>query len=292
MKKRWLIPVSIIVVTVVVIAIGIGVMISKGLGCSVGRYLPTENGTSMLVVDNSPIVMSDRTNRNLFRNLNVGDKILVIHDGIKETYPAGTGAYAVIKLQNGSNEDIPQKVVDELTELGWYPAKVSKEDLHIYTGIGEPLYMGRVAYANWTDDEYVYESALNAEKLANRAENHLPIYKLESMEELEKFKTDYADKFSFNQSYNEIPSLNEVLSGYDETVFDKNMIFVIYVPASSGTYRYNIDGIYYDGTNFCVWVKQTNNPEIVTEDMAGWMLMLGFDKASLEGCVSFDAVMK
>ena len=70
------------------------------------------------------------------------------------------------------------------------------------------------------------------------------------------------------------------------------MLFAVYVPASSGTYRYNIDGIYFDGTNFCVWVTQTNNPEIVTCDMAGWMLLLGFDKVSLEGCESFDAVMK
>lgn len=128
-KKKWLIPVSIIVAIFLIIATGIGIMTSKGLGFSIGRYLPTENGTGMLVVDNSPIVMSNRTNRDLFRKLNVGDKILVIHDGIQETYPGKTGVYAVIKIKDGSNEDIPQKVVDDLTELGWYPAKVSKEGI-------------------------------------------------------------------------------------------------------------------------------------------------------------------
>lgn len=127
-KKKYLFPVVVIVILLLILAGSITLMSNKGLGCSVGRYLPIENGTSMFLLDNSPIVMSNRTNRELFSKLDIGDKILVIHDGIKETYPGGTGVYAVIKLQDGSKEDIPQAVIDALTELGWYPAKVQMEN--------------------------------------------------------------------------------------------------------------------------------------------------------------------
>ncbi len=34
------------------------------------------------------------------------------------------------------------------------------------------------------------------------------------------------------------------------------------------------------------------NPENVTDDMAGWLIILEINKASLEGCTSFDAIMK
>ena len=98
-------------------------MIVNGLGFSQGRYLEANNGSEMIVVDNSPTVMLNRTNRDIFKKLETGDKILVIHGATAESYPARTGAYAVIKLGNGSISDIPKTVIDSLTELGWLGEK-------------------------------------------------------------------------------------------------------------------------------------------------------------------------
>ena len=50
----------------------------------------------------------------------MGDKIFVVHDGIAETYPAQTGVFFCVKLEDGSANDIPQKHIRELTELGWF----------------------------------------------------------------------------------------------------------------------------------------------------------------------------
>ena len=97
-KKKWLIPVVIAVAIVVLAIAGMGIMVAKGYGISIGRYLEAKNGSAMFVCDNSPIVMSNRTDGELSKKLDIGDKILVIHDGINETYPAGTGVYAVIKI--------------------------------------------------------------------------------------------------------------------------------------------------------------------------------------------------
>jgi len=118
-KKKWLIPVGIISAILVLIIICVGVFISKGFGVSEGIYLETKDGSAIMVCKRTPIAMSNRTNLDLFDNLEIGDKILVIHDGIAESYPARTGAYAVFKRNDGVTGAIPPSVIEEMIELGW-----------------------------------------------------------------------------------------------------------------------------------------------------------------------------
>ena len=142
-KRKWVLPVVIVgsVIALLFIAcfILLGIMAKKELGFSTGRYLAGRDGVSMVVTDDapdgitdpeererymSPVVMSNRTERELFKNLETGDKILFVHGGIKESYPAGTGVYAVFKLKKGSREDIPQGLLSELTTMGWLESAV------------------------------------------------------------------------------------------------------------------------------------------------------------------------
>ena len=118
-KKTWKIIVSIIGVVLVLIIVFIGVIAYKGLGISKGIYLEAKNEHSLVILGNSPIRMSARTGIVTFENLETGDEILVFHDGIAESYPGQTGIYANFKLQKGSPENIPQNVIEQLTELGW-----------------------------------------------------------------------------------------------------------------------------------------------------------------------------
>lgn len=118
-NKKWLIPIGIVCLIIIIFIIIINVVISKGIGISVGRYLEAKNNTVMLIKKQSPIQMTNRTEKGLYNNLDVGDKILVIHSGIEESYPARTGVYAVLKIGEGTIDDISEKVVDELTKLGW-----------------------------------------------------------------------------------------------------------------------------------------------------------------------------
>lgn len=86
---------------------------------SVGRYLEARNGIRMFVLDESPIQMINRTDDALFEKLDTGDMILVVHDGIYESYPGMTDVYNVFKLKNGSIDDISQSVISSLVETGW-----------------------------------------------------------------------------------------------------------------------------------------------------------------------------
>lgn len=125
--KKWLkITLGVIGVVVILFVIGISILLNKGYGLSVGRYLEDKNGTAILVRGNTPILLSSQHNGNMFYKLDIGDRILVIHTGIEESYPAKTGTKAIFKIGNGSTDDIPQNVIDELTKLGWLESKEVK----------------------------------------------------------------------------------------------------------------------------------------------------------------------
>ena len=86
-----------------------------------GRPLLAENGTALLVTeDGPPIVLSIQTDGDgPWWGYHSGDRIRVTHDGINETYPAQTGAYAWERLEEGTPEDIPEETLAALEDLGW-----------------------------------------------------------------------------------------------------------------------------------------------------------------------------
>lgn len=133
--KKWLKnTLGLVIIIIILLVIGIYILINEGYGISVGRYLEVKDGTATLIRANSPILLSSQHNGDMFSNLNIGDKILVIHTGIEESYPARTSAKKVFKIGNGIIADIPQKVIKELNELGWIDTQempISLEDVNI-----------------------------------------------------------------------------------------------------------------------------------------------------------------
>ena len=94
-------------------------MLVNGIGISSGTCIKADNGRYLVVIDNSPIAMSQLGgDRNIFENLETGDKLLVIHhSGILETFPGKMGVYFLIKLDGG--HPVPDEAINQLRELGW-----------------------------------------------------------------------------------------------------------------------------------------------------------------------------
>lgn len=102
-KKKWVLPLCVIGVILLLCAGGLWYMINHSMSFSVGRCLVADNGSYMFIDGNSPIIMSNRKDKEgLFSGLGTGDKILIFHDGIAETYPGRTGAYWCVKLEDGT----------------------------------------------------------------------------------------------------------------------------------------------------------------------------------------------
>lgn len=99
---------------------GIIWILKNSIDFSTGTCIAADNGRFLVVIDNSPIAMHQRSGKeSIFSELETGDKIFLIHDGIAETYPGKTGVYGIIKLSEGEEKDVPVEIIETLKELGW-----------------------------------------------------------------------------------------------------------------------------------------------------------------------------
>ncbi len=117
MKKK--IGIGVCIAIFLLLVIGVVWCFSKNLTISTARCIVTKQNC-MMVLDNSPIGMSNRSwDKEHFEDLDTGDKILVVHDGIAESYPGQTGAYFILRLEEGSIADVPVQVIEALEALGY-----------------------------------------------------------------------------------------------------------------------------------------------------------------------------
>ena len=149
-----------------------------------------------------------------------------------------------------------------------------------------------VSWVNYGGSDEFYFGCLNAKELMVSSTQHLPIYKFESLAELDAFKEAFRDDFSMNTAYGDASSFEENTKKMDEAYFADKTVFLVYVTASSGSYRFGIKRTYRDADNFCIYVEQTNDPEVGTCDMAGWFLTLAVDKETVKDIETFDAVLQ
>ncbi len=159
----------------------------------------------------------------------------------------------------------------------------------------DPGYGNTVAYAGWSDDPIIAEGSLNWKELIRNEDGaRLPIFKIDTMDELEQFRAKYVNALSLEQDYNGVPSFNGALAKaqWDRDGFFKdNSLLVVYVPANSGSFRFGVFRVEVTDNRVCVYVEQTNRPENVSDDMAGWFVLVEIDDKAIQGCNSFDAIL-
>ncbi len=140
-------------------------------------------------------------------------------------------------------------------------------------------------------DEDIYRGALNASKLDLNDVRHLPVYKFDTFEELEKFKSDFGGESGFNFGWDEVQSFNDATRYYDESFFSRHTLMLVYVDTGSGSYRFGFKDISFNENNLCININQTNNPQECTDDMAAWFItVIVPDRLIIEGS-DFDAVL-
>ena len=147
------------------------------------------------------------------------------------------------------------------------------------------------AYVGYGGSNEFFFGALNRDKLSTNSVNHLPIYKFDTLSELEQFKNDFEDDFLFKATYNDEKSFEKATEGVDENFFNQYRMYLVYVSSNSGSYRYVIDNVVSEGDDFCIYVKQVNDPEVVTDNMAGWFAIFNQPKSDVKDYASYDAQM-
>lgn len=297
MKKKILVTCSVIVCVLIV---GIFVFAGMGISFHTGRYLASDNGSHMIIMDNSPIVMSDRKNENMFKNLTDGDKILIFHDSIQESYPGGTLVYAYLKLSDGDINNISETVLRQLAEIGWTSAPArhdmdqESESFSLY-GKYPVIYspdlfdITTVSSNSTFDTDKIKLAADNADFMNDEDNYHFSVFSFDSYESFNKFLTDF-DK-DFDNGYSNADDFRKKLQDLNEEYFKDNSVIIISYYTGAGNVSYNVESVYFDGEicrlNIAKHTSGQGGPSVITS----YIKAVGVEKGFLGECNSFDAVL-
>lgn len=252
-KRKWIIPVSIVggVLLLCVVAVFIfGMVISaNGYGLSIGRLYFGENGTYLIDGDDSAMNVSDRSDdEKLFDGYQSGDKVILLHSGVEESYPARTGGYRIFRISNG---DGTYKPADEVLGIE------RMEDADIYD-----------FYAQYIRTDGYHEDI------------EYPVVKIiRSVDELNAYYNANKDKYSLERrtdpSSDSTIGFLDACDKYDEAYFDDRILVMVLLEESSGSIRHKIQSIAWSEQNKKLTVSiESIVPEAGTEDMAQWHILL------------------
>ena len=189
----------------------------------------------------------------------------------------------------------PEPATTDITISEHNPADLPKADdqpadeLTDGTELEEPV--TKTAAVAYADYGRILSDCLNMGKMAISSVQHLPIFKFDTYSELENFKEKYYDDLCPDEGRDEVVSFNESTKECDESFFKNNALIAVYVPATSGSYRFSYRDISIRDGRFYMNVYQINEPEVYTDDMAAWMVLAEFSKSDIESCTEYDAAM-
>ena len=151
-----------------------------------------------------------------------------------------------------------------------------------------------VTYAGWSEESIIYENTLNYELIENDPNTHLPVFKIDTFEELETFTNTYNNVLLFDQGYDTVPSFYEAMSKaqFDNEIFyDEHSLLVVYIPSNSSSLRFEIEGIETSDTLMCIKIERKNEETEIEDNMAGWMVCVKINKDKLSNYISFNAIL-
>lgn len=288
-NKNILIPVGIITGFVVCVFAFFGYMYANSLSFSVGNALVANDGQYILVLDDSPICLSNvKDKENLFDDIDNGDKILVLHDGINDTYPGQTGAYAVFKLEDGAVSDISKSVLNELTDMGWMSCEVYKLAENLYAGDAFEVTASNVTYIN--DKTVLYKKALNSDKMNEDSIFNIPVYKFETMQDAKDFIVFFENEYLSDGYHGDIDDFKNIIKSMGEEYFKEYTVFLLYVITGNGATDVDVHSVYNDGENLCINIEKTTQTGVGgTAVMSGFFYTVAIEKESVKNCISYDA---
>lgn len=192
--------------------------------------------------------------------------------------------------QIGNEQDNDVQVVGEQNNDALI---VDKKDNNVQIGddTDEKQFNTTVSYANWTDSDEFFSASLNYDSVLTGGAKHLPVYKFDTSKDLELFKSTFGETLTMDHGYDEVPSFNNVTALYDDTFFEDNALILVYVDTTSGSYRFGVDSVVCADDSLYVKIKCINDPECVTDDMAGWFITVAVPKDTIENIKVFDAML-
>ncbi len=256
-RLKWIIP----VVLIVIIAVS-AFILSRG---TVGYCIVTDNSSRIIVMDNSPVELINRTlDKNALYKYDTGDKLLILNSAVRESYPGSTDVYFCMKIGEGSAKDIPEDVFVGLYELnrlsGAYleAIGITPPEIEEDTSPDEPVSYDAPSYAFTA--QYIRTNAMG------EAEDFPAVIVLNTFDELNAYIEDNREFFDLEREF------IAAAARYDEEYFIRQNLVLIRLEEGSGSIRHELTDVRRNNR----WQLSIDRvtPEVQTDDMAQWHIIL------------------
>ena len=196
----------------------------------------------------------------------VGDMLQIKYNGyILETYPASLGEI--------------------------YSIEVVGRESYGTVFIAHSAYAVHGDSADEAKTQAMMAACLNANTLLNSSFRplHLPVFKVDTKEELDHLKDAFHGVLLLDQGFAEMPSFEAATASYGEAFFREYSLILTYITGDSNL-RYGIYDVSFDGSTLCLNVAQINHPETAGDGIAGWFIWVEVLDSQIAECESYDAV--
>ena len=157
----------------------------------------------------------------------------------------------------------------------------------------EQNYGNTISYVGWTDNQILYDNALNKDLLQSQPNDHLPMFKMDTVEQLEQFKNTFNSVFDFNTGYDSVLSFNGALSKAQwerEAFFKDYTLIIVYIPTNDSSLRFFVQDVITTDNSICISIQQKSVEQSQANDKAGWFLLMQVTDEEINKYTSFDAV--
>lgn len=257
MKRKWLLPLCItagvLLLCAAAVLIAVGVITEKGFSVTPGRLYLEEDQVWLIEDSGGAVSLSDRTKtKDLFQNSVSGDRVLVLHDWMLETYPAQTGAYMLWCLEEGDGSYRPEDAVLGRVDIGWHD---------------------RGTYLLDTMTDYEFEARYIRTDGFHENIFYPQVKLIRSAEQLQEYCEENRSLYQFEQKADGAESFLEACRRYDAAYFEKQCLILVLLKEGSGSVRHKVDRVG-TGDGSTVISIQTITPEVGTCDMALWHILI------------------
>ena len=234
--------VRLIAAVLIFLIITAGILWFKGYSFTVGKLYFADRGTYLITeTDTAFLVFDASREENLFEQYSNGDKVLLIHGVIRETYPMTTDGVYIIVLEKGDGSYKPD---DDVVGLDKPDAEIEFKVQYIRTdGYHEGIKYPIVKIIRSVDE-------LNNYYEANKA-----LYNLEGYDDGPKGFLAAIDK-------------------YDDAYFKNQILIIVLLEEGSGSNRHKVNKItLLDDETLLINIERII-PYIGTCDMAQWHILI------------------
>lgn len=146
-----------------------------------------------------------------------------------------------------------------------------------------------VGYNENTYSKIIETYGVPSYAILNRA-RFVPVVKIEDADELQSFMQKMNGYMSFDISYSDAPSFNEVKAEYNEEFFKTSSLLLAYTSSSTTAHRYTVDNITKSEGIITVNIAEID-PEGGDTAMEGWLVAVRVSKEDIANAEKIDALI-